>query len=86
MTKMSVVLERLTRVSKYTNIGNSIKVPYSIIYRLSYVIIHAEHVTWKGGGPTILFFSISTASSGLLSYGVRKGPAKFCKTFGLAPL
>ena len=38
MTKVSVVLERFTRVSKYTK-GYSIRVPYSMEYRLFYVII-----------------------------------------------
>ena len=42
---------------------------------------YAELLTWKGKvQQLILFFSISTSSSGLLSYCVRKGPAKFCRT------
>ena len=39
MAKMSVVLERPIRISKYRNKGYSIRVQYSIGYRLSYVII-----------------------------------------------
>ena len=63
----------------------------SLLYVISFIVCNVsvcnmQNLLHGKVRPNSLFFAISTASSELLSYCVRKGPAEFCRTSGLVPL